>query len=323
MIEFKNVYVSSFSAVSGPIEKNGPLFKYFDKTYDDFYIGEKSWDKAESKLMKDAIDICLRKKHIDRNNIDVFVSGDLLNQIISSTYNAINLDSHYIGIYAACATSVLGIIISSVLVDNYFKNALTCTSSHNLSSEKQFRYPIEYGIPRKQYSTFTSTGGASMLLSKEKSDIKVKRAYIGKALNSHLKDPNNAGCIMAKACADTLYNYLTLSNTSVDDYDLILSGDLGKIGKEVLKDYMKEKYDIKLKNYNDAGVMLYDLKKQKVFSGGSGPACLPLVTYSYILKKKKYKKILLLATGALYSKSMVDRKEEIPVICHLVNLEVL
>ena len=235
-------------------------------------------------------------------------------------------NNSFIGIYAACATSTLGIILASSLIQNGLNKVITFTSSHNMSAEKQYRYPTEYGGPKHKTTTFTSTGAAATLISKEKKGIKIDSGTIGKVTDSYVLDVSNMGAVMAKAAADTIYRHLKDTGRTVDYYDLILTGDLGIYGKKILKEYLKSEYGINLKNYNDTGCMLYDIKKQPVYAGASGPACAPLVTYTYIfdeMKKGKYKKILLAATGALMSPVMVNHKLTIPAISHAISLEVI
>ena len=324
---YKNVYIKEGVTVAGPFEKNGPLKKYFDKTYEDFYFGEKSFEKAEIKLVKDALVLLLRKTGLKKEDIELTIGGDLLNQIAASTYGTYSVGDSFIGIYGACSTSVLGMIIASNFIDDKrVKNACVVVSSHNLASEKQFRNPIEYGAPRPSSATFTATGGAACLLTNEKSSIRVDCATLGKIVDYSQNDVNDMGRVMAPAACETLLTHLKETGRSVDDYDLILTGDLGIYGKALLEDYMFNVHDVDLSNnYNDCGVMLYDLKEQEeVNAGGSGPVCSALVNFSYIfdqLKKKKLKRVLLIATGALFSPTMVFQKENIKSIAHAISLE--
>ena len=220
-------------------------------------------------------------------------------------------------------------LIGSTFIDSgKVNNALISCSSHNMSSEKQFRNPTEYGSPKPETATFTATGGASVLLSNKPSRIRVVNGLIGTIIDYNQKDAFNMGAAMAPAAADTLYKYLTETNTKASDYDLILTGDLGKYGKEILKDLMLNEYNIDIsKNYNDCGTMLYDLEEQKeVMAGGSGPVCSALVNYSTIIKglmENKYKKVLLIATGALFSPIMLYQKENILSIANLICLEAI
>lgn len=330
ILNFRNVYLDNASTVCGPYEAKGPLSKNFDKKYtDDLYCKERSFEKAEIRLLEDSIKILLKKTKLTPKDIDLVISGDLLNQITSSCYGALNLKSPFLGIYTACATSIEGMLIASTFIDSgKVNNALISCSSHNMSSEKQFRNPTEYGSPKPMTATFTATGGASVLLSNKPSKIRVVNGLIGTIVDYNQKDAFNMGAAMAGAAADTLYKYLSETNTKASDYDLILTGDLGKYGKEILKELMLSEYNIDLsKNYNDCGTMLYDLEKQKeVMAGGSGPVCSTLVNYSTIIKglmEKKYKKVLLIATGALFSPTMLFQKMNILSIANLICLEAI
>lgn len=324
--KYNNVYINETATTTGPYEAKGPLNKYFDHSYEDLYFNEETWEQAESKLITDVIDILLKKANITKFDTDLFISSDLLNQLTASNYAATNMPCPYIGAYAACASSTLGLTIAANLIENNnITNAICAVSSHNNGAEKQFRYPVEYGGPKPKTTTFTSTGSAAAFLSNKKSKIKIESATLGKVIDSGINDVFNMGAVMAKAAADTIYSHLKETGRTVDYYDLILTGNLGIYGKEILKEYMQTEYNITLKNYNDTGVMLYDLEKQPVYAGASGPACAPLVTYSYILelmKNKELKKVLLVATGALHSQTTANQKLTIPSIAHAVSLEV-
>ena len=324
---YKNVYLEETATITGPYEKNGPLRNYFYKTYDDLYMGEKSFEKAEIKLVKDSLIMLMKKSGINKKEVDLVVGGDLLNQITASTYGSYGVGNGFIGIYGACSSSVLGMIIAANFIEsNFINNAICLVSSHNMTSEKQFRYPTEYGAPRPKTATFTATGAACSYLTNEESDVRVECATLGRIIDYEQKDPNGMGKAMAPAAVDTLLRHLQETGRTADYYDLILTGDLGIYGKEIFKDYLSKQYKTKLINYNDCGVMLYDLKKQKVLAGASGPVCSALVTYSFIfnqLKKKKLKRVLLLATGALFSPTMLYQKENINSICHAISLEVI
>lgn len=323
---FKHVYIEDTATICGPYEKEGPLKRYFDKTYDDFYFGVKSWEKAEIKLVKDAFAMILKKTGYQKEDIDLVIGGDLLNQITASTYGSCGIGNGFIGIYGACSTSTLGLLIASCMIDSkYAKNGLCLVSSHNMSSEKQFRYPTEYGSIRPNSATFTATGAAVCMLTNEKSDVRVECATLGRIMDYEQNDPNDMGRVMAPSVIDTLSRHFEETGRSSKDYDLIVTGDLGIYGVEIVKDYMKENYGIELNNYGDCGVMLYDLKNQKeIKAGGSGPVCSALVTYGYLysmLKEKRFKRVLVLATGALFSPIMVYQKENIYSICHAISLE--
>ena len=323
-IRFNNVYIGDSVTVVGPYEKKGPLSSYFDKRYSDLSFGCDTWEKAETKMIKNSINILLRK--IKNNKIDLLVSSDLSNQLIASNYASINYNVPYIGVYSACASSVSGILVASSMIENRsIKNAIVTSSSHNNSAEKQYRNPIEYGGPKKCYTTFTTTGCGALYLTNKKSDIKIESITIGTTIDKGVTDIFNMGAVMAPAAADTLYKHLKDTNRDISYYDLILTGDLGYVGRHILKEYVKKVYGINLINYNDCGCMIFD-KDKKFYQGGSGVACLPLVAYSYVfkmLKEKRINKVLLLATGALMNTTTCNEKLSIPSISHAISLEAL
>ena len=325
--KYNNVYINDTATITGPYEANGPLSKYFDKSYNDLYFGTKTWELAEIKLIEESIDLLLNKIGKTKFDVDVLVSGDLLNQIVATNYAASSLGIPLIGIYGACSTSVLGLIIASNMIEaKQIKNAIVSTSSHNNAAEKQFRYPVEYGGPKRKTTTFTSTGGASSYLSSNKKGIKLESATLGTVVDLGVTDVYHMGAVMAPAAAKVIYDHLRDTKREIGYYDLILTGDLGRYGKDILKDYMLTEYNIELKNYDDCGSMIYDIDNQPVYAGASGPACAPLVTYGYIfdkMYKKEIKRILLVATGALMNTTMVNNKSTIPSIAHAISMEVI
>jgi len=327
--EYKKVYVQAASTVAGPYEKKGPLKKYFDETSDDLYFKEKSWEKAEVKYLSNSVDILLNKIKKAKQDIDLFISGDLLNQITPSSQVATSLGIPFLGIYSACGTWIEGLIIGSNMIEANQINSVICsTSSHNLSAEKQFRNPTEYGGPRPKTATFTATGGVSTYLSNEKSNIRIESSTIGKVIDLQQTDAFDMGAVMAPAAANTIYQHLNDTKRDPSYYDLILTGDLGLYGKKILIEYIIEEYGIDIsKNYNDCGIMLYDLKKQRqVNAGGSGPVCSALVVNGLILdklKKKEFKKVLVIGTGALFSPTFLFQNTTIPAIAHAISLEMI
>lgn len=327
-IKFDNIYIKDASTVVGPYEKDGPLSKYFDKSYSkDLYFNQKTWEQAEIKILSDSIDILLNKVNKQKNDIDLFIAGDLLNQIAASNYASSYFGVPYLGIYSACATSCEGIIIgASLLSNNQINNCVCSVSSHNMAAEKQFRNPTEYGAPKPKTATFTCTGAGSVYLSKTVSDIKVESGTIGKTIDLDVKDPFNMGAVMAPAAAYTIYKHLSDLKRKPGYYDLILTGDLGVYGKKIVIDYLMTEYGIDIsKNYDDCGTMLYDLENQPVLAGASGASVSALVTYSYIfnkMKKKELHRVLLVSTGALMSQTMIFQNMTIPAIAHAISLVV-
>lgn len=322
--KYNNVYLNETSTVAGPVEKEGPLGKNFDNTYDDMYMGESSFEKAEVKLVKECIDILLKKTSLSGNDIDIVVGGDLNNQITASTYGTSGIGNGYIGVYGACSSVVMGMIVASNFIDKgLINNAIVEVSSHNSSAEKQFRNPVEYGAPKKDSATFTSTGAAACLLSNEKSNVRVDCATLGVITDYKQNDVNDMGRVMSPAVYETLKRHFKDTGRDFSYYDLVLTGDLGKYGKKIVKDMFSE---YNTSNYNDCGVMLYDIEKQKeVHAGGSGPVCSALVSFSVIfdrLRKKKLNKVLIIATGALFSPTTIHQKEDIYSIANAISLEV-
>ncbi|MCI5521938.1 MAG: stage V sporulation protein AD [Tenericutes bacterium] len=325
--KYNNVYINEVSTITGPKEGEGPLSKFFDKSYSEYYMGSDTWEQAEIKMNTENIDLLLNKSNKSKKDVDIFISGDLLNQIVASSYAASTLNIPYMGIYSACATSTEGIIIASNMIEGgLINNSVVNVSSHNNASEKQFRYPVEYGGPKPVTQTFTVTGSASALISNKKSNIKVESATLGKCIDSGVKNVFDMGSVMAIAAADTIDKHLKDTKREIGYYDLILTGDLGMYGKNLLKDVLKDEYGYDTRNVDDSACMIYDINKQSVYAGGSGPACIALVTYSYILnlmRQGKLNRVLMVATGALMNPTMVNQKLSIPSIAHAVSLEVI
>ncbi len=325
--KYNNVYINETSTVVGPYEHKGPLSKYYDSYYEDLYFNEKTWEQAEIKAILDSTNIMFNKIKKSSKDIDIHIGSDLLNQLAATNYASSKIGIPLIGIYSACASSNLNMILASNMIESgQIKNAIITSSSHNNGAEKQFRNPVEYGGPKKEYTTFTTTGCASCYISSEKSKIKVESGTIGTVCDMGITDVFNMGAVMAPAAAKVIYDHLVETKRNIEYYDLILTGDLGMVGKKIIKEYMKKEYNITLKNYDDSACMIFDTEKQPVYSGGSGIACLPLVTYSYILdrmKKDKLKRVLLVATGALMNPSMCNQHLSIPSIAHAISLEVI
>lgn len=325
--KFNNVYVADASTIASIYEKDGPLSDYFDLVYDkDLYYGCDTFEKAEEKLLHDSIQKLLHKTKMKESSIDYIISGDLQNQIAASDYTMRNFDIPFLGIFNACATFGEGLLIGANFIEGkQAKNIIVSTSSHNMVAEKQFRNPTEYGAPKKKTTTWTSTGAAAILLTNKKNKIKITSATAGKVQDKNITDVNNMGAVMAISAADTIERHFKDLKIKPSHYDLILTGDLGCYGKEILIEYMKTK-DIDLsKNYDDCGLLLYDIKKQNVFAGASGPASSALVLCSYILKemeKGKYRRVLIVPTGAIFSPTRTFQKDSIPSIAHAISLEV-
>ena len=325
-ILFDNVYVLETATSTGPREKKGPIGEYIDKDYDNLNCLEKSWEKAECRLQKDVIEISLKKAALEEKDLDLIVSGDLNNQIVVSSFTAKDYDIPHIGIYGACTTSILSLIVGSNYIDTKtFNNVLCLTSSHYATSEKQFRFPTEYGGQKPDTTTTTVTGSGATIITNQKTTIKITKATIGKVIDAEYKDAQDLGKAMAPSAAVTLKQHISDFNIPASYYDLILTGDLSLGGSKVFIDILKE-WDIIIPNYNDCGLMIYDLNNQEVFSGGSGCGCAGVVVNSYImalLRKKILKKVLVITTGALMNPISTAQKESIPGIAHAVAFEVV
>lgn len=320
------VFVKSSAAVIGPLEKDGNLVQYMDKSYDDIYMGEKNWESAEQRLYKDAIELVLEKGKMNVNDINAVFGGDLINQNVISHYVMRDLDIPYIGMYGACSTSMETVLNASLLINSgQMEKAIAVTSSHNKAAERQYRYPIEYGNKRPDTATFTVTGAGAVCLSNEVSDIRVKAVTIGRIIDAKEKNPYDMGSAMAPAASDTIIRHLTDLNLTPDYYDMIITGDLSEYGSKVLVDILKDQgYDLS-QIHNDCGNLIYSPnQKSVVHAGGSGCACCAVVTYGYLfdlLRTKQVNRILVLATGALHNPVMSLQKESIPCVAHAVAFE--
>lgn len=306
------------AAIVGPKEAQGPLAKYFDQTLDDEFWGEKTWEKAESKIIKETVSTVISKAGISPKEIDCMFAGDLLNQCISSCFGLRQLNIPFFGVFGACSTFVESLMLGSICVEGFANKVLCATSSHFCSAEKQFRFPLELGNQRPPSSQWTVTGSGAVILSKSGKGPYVTNITPGKIVDMGIKDANNMGAAMAPAFADTLISHLVDTGRNPSYYDAIFSGDLGYIGKEIVIDILKSKgYNIK-SNYNDCGVLIFDKTSQDTHSGGSGCACCGTVFSGYLfkqLREKKLKKILLIATGALTNSTTTQQGETIPRNC--------
>ncbi|WP_027964511.1 stage V sporulation protein AD [Halalkalibacillus halophilus] len=323
--DFTNgVYINSHSVIVGPKESEGPLASYYDMSFDDLHFEEKTWEQAERKMLKKTIEETIAKSGYRQDSIDILISGDLMNQNTAANYVARDYDIPFLGVFGACSTSMEALAIAASLVDGHQVNrAVTGTCSHYATAEKQFRYPTEYGGQKPDTSTSTVTGAASILIQKSKDAIQVEGATIGKVIDFGMNDPFDMGSAMAPAAAETITSHFKDFNRTADDYDLILTGDLSSVGTPILDKLMVQSgYDLGDK-YKDCGSMIY-YASQNVFAGGSGCAASAVVTYSYILKEMKEKRlnnVLIVATGALLSPTVIQQKETIPCIAHAISLK--
>ncbi len=325
--QFKNVYIQESAVVVGPKENAGPLGKYFDFGYDDVHCNEKSWEKAEIKMAQEANLLALKKSNKTFKDIDLVISGDLNNQIIVGNYLFRDYDVNYMGVFNACASSIEGVLIGANVIDaSNANNVMISVSSHNGTAERQFRYPTEYGGQKPDSMTSTTTAATSIIIGNQKSQIRITRGTVGKVIDYKMSDATDMGRTMAPAAYQTLKEHLEDFKISTSEYDLIVTGDLSYFGKDLFLQIC-DAHNLDLhNNYEDCGLMIYDRETQDVQSGGSGCGCLPGVAYSFILNQMRngiYKKVLLIATGALHNPIILAQKESIPGIAHAVALEVV
>ena len=317
---YKNVYIKDYESIVGPKEKESNIT--FSNYLKDYYYNEKNIEDAEIKMQNLCLTNILEKNKLYKN-IDLIIGGDLIDQIAITSYNLINQEIPFLGVYNACSTFNEALIIMANFIDKrQIKKGLVITSAHNLNAERQYRYPVEYGCPKKNYSTFTTTGAVCAYLTNTKTNLKIESSTIGVVTDYGIKDVSNMGAVMAPSASKTLHNHLTELQRDINYYDLIMTGDLGKVGAEIFKKIIKEEYNYEINNYIDAASIIYE-NSDGTCQGGSGPAVLPLVFFNKILKEKKYKKILLLATGSLHNPLMVNLKKSIPAITHAVSIEVI
>lgn len=329
-IKFKNTpKIFETSSMVGPKEMQGPMAQNFDMHNDDIFFGEKTFEKAESRLMNDCINNLFKKSNIDATRIDYIFAGDLLNQCIASDFCIRDLNIPFFGIYGACSTFVESLILATAFVDAEFASkTVAATSSHFCSAERQFRLPLEHGNQKSPTAQCTVTGsGSAMVVSKDFSTTTgcyATFATPGKIIDLGIKDGMNMGAAMAPAAFNTITTHLEDTGRKADYYDAIITGDLGVLGSEILIDlFSKQGVDISL-IHKDCGKLIYDDLTQDTHCGGSGCGCIASVFSGYfykLLKEKKLNKVLLVATGALMSPVSSLQKESIPGIAHAISIE--
>ncbi len=319
----KKAYLLEGYSIVGPLEGKGPLKDYFDYILKDDTLKESSFEKSERKLLQDIVIEAINKSGLKISDIDFFFGGDLLNQIVSSSYTARELNLPFIGLYSACATMAEALALSALFIDcGLCNNVVAATCTHFSSAERQYRFPLEFANQRPPTAQWTITGGGASIISNIKSKIRINAVTFGKVIDYGISDINNMGAAMAPAACDTIKAHLSNMKKKVSDYDLILTGDLGKLGSEILIDLMEHEKIIMGKNYADCGCMIFD-KTMRVFMGGSGAGCSASVLNSYVLYKMKkgdFKRVLLVSTGALMSTTTSQQGETIPGIAHAVEL---
>lgn len=315
------------ATVVGPEEGDGPLSSSFDFIYDNLEIDEKTWEKAERKLLQHASSLALMHAGITKEQLQFFIGGDLMNQIISATFAARDIAVPYLGVFGACSTSMESLAIAAMIVDaGGAKYAMAGTASHNCTVEKQFRYPTEYGSQKPATAQYTITGSGCAVVSSSGTGPRITHATIGRIQDMGIKDPYNMGAAMAPAAADTIVTHFRDTGRGPEDYDLIVTGDLASVGHAIVKDVLsKDGLSMDKTEFNDCGLMIFDRNRQNfVMAGGSGCGCSAVVTYGHIMKKMRQRelnRVLVVATGALLSPLSSQQGESIPCIAHAVALE--
>lgn len=319
------VCIASTAAVVGQKEGEGPLKEYFDYISDDSYFGESSWEKAESTMLKRCFSLACDKGKIAASELDCVFAGDLLNQCMGSAEAMKDSALPYFGLYGACSTMGESLILAAMTIDGGFtQEVCAATSSHFCSSERQFRFPLEYGGQRTPTAQWTVTGAGAAILQNINVGTCITCVTPGKIVDAGITDANNMGSAMAPAAYDTLKNHFADTGRSPEYYDLILTGDLGAIGHDTLEDLFRHDGTTLGANCTDCGLLIFDRDRQDVHSGGSGCGCAASVLCSYIMdgfKKGRWEKVLFAPTGALMSPTTSQQGESIPGICHAISIE--
>lgn len=323
---FKNKpTILATGVIGGPFEAQSNFANDFDILHGDLWLKQKSFEQAQQIMMEEAAELAVEKGQIDKEKINLFISGDLINQITPTTFAAKTLDIPYFGIFSACATVTEGLAIAATMVDAQgLDYVLTGSSSHNAATERQYRYPTEYGGQKPPTAQWTVTGAGCALIGKEVNGPQITSATMGKIVDMGMTDPFHMGGAMAPAAVDTIMKHLNDRNIDSSYYDLIVTGDLGKIGQEISLELLnKNGLNIHEEKYFDCGANLYK-HDQPVQAGASGAACPAVVTYGHLINEMKkgiYEKVLFVATGALHSPLSIQQKSSIPCIAHAVSIE--
>lgn len=317
--------IEATSSVVGKKEMEGPLSEYFDLTHQDERFGAKTYEQAESEMVRMAFELSMKKAGASISDVDLALGGDLQNQCVAQSFGLSQERIPYIGLYGACSNMAEGLMLGGILINSNKFNRISCsTSSHFAASERQFRFPLEYGCQRPQTSQCTVTGaGCFVLTNNQAPKIFLNEVMAGIITDAEIKDANNMGAAMAQAALNTLERYFLYSDMKPSDFSMIITGDLGREGAEILKE-LAYTTGINLgSNYYDCGCLIYDSDKQDVHSGGSGCGCSAVVMASYIYSKLlsgEIKDVLFIGTGALLSSGSVLQKLSIPGIAHLVRI---
>lgn len=320
-----DVGIVASASVVGNKEHEGPLGKRFDHYDGDDRFGAKTWEGAESEMQRLAFNLMLAKTNVRESDIDAVFAGDLQNQCVASAYGLMDYNLPYFGLYGACSTCAEGLLLGSVGIRAGYRYAAAVTSSHNCVAERQYRSPIEYGSQRAPTAQWTVTGaGAFLLGAPERGHPRITRGCPGRVIEMGVRDLSNMGAAMAPAALDTLLRFFNATGTQPEQYDRIITGDLGFEGGAILRELMKTEGVPMGKRYADCGQMIYDRKEQDVHAGGSGCGCSAVVLAAEILprlQKGEWERILFLSTGAMMSPDSIKQGNAIPAIAHLLELE--
>lgn len=316
--------IVGYASIVGPEEGKGPYGKKFDQICNDVKCGKDTWEKGEKKMVADAIDLAMGKASVSTNDIDFMLGGDLLNQIVTANFVARDYDLPFLGLYSACATMIEGLIVSSTLLDGEFADCVLAFASSNYqTAERQYRTPLEYGDQYPGYKQWTITGAGAYILGKMGGDVCITHGTFGKVMDLGVVDPNDMGSAMAPAAAETIIQNFTDLSRGPQDYDLIITGDLGCVGRKILNELLEEK-DIKLgKKLKDCGEEILKGNK-KCGSGGSGVAATAVFIGSVLIPRMisgELNRILIIGTGALLNTVTVKQNESIPAVAHGIALE--
>lgn len=324
--------IAARASVAGKKEMEGPLGRLFDEIVEDPMAGQNTWEEAESTLQEKVVQHLLKKANVSAQDVRYILSGDLLGQLIASSFGLAKFQIPFFGLFGACSTMGEGMALGSMLVEGGCADRVVAiTSSHFASAEKQFRYPLEYGSQRPLSASWTVTGSGGVMLEKtvgnnaaHSGKICIKGVTTGKIVDYGVKDSLNMGASMAPACAELLYANLTDFGIGADYYDRIFTGDLGYVGQRILIDLMKEKGVDISKVHSDCGMIIFDQNTQDTHAGGSGCGCAAVTLCAYILRQMeegKYKRVLFVPTGALMSPVSFNEGRSIPGIAHGIVLE--
>ena len=321
----KPVYIMSSASIVGPKEGDGPLKDTFDKIVEDATFGKDSWEEGESEMLKETVSLALMKAKLKATDVRYLFAGDLLGQLIATTFGVMDLEIPLFGLYGACSTMGEALSLGAMTVHGgYADTVIAAASSHFGGAEKQFRFPLEYGNQRPMSSTWTVTGSGAFILSKEYGDVMITGITTGKVVDYGVKDSLNMGACMAPAAADLIYQHLQDFERKPEDYDRIVTGDLGIVGKEILCKLLSDQGVDISKVHMDCGMEIYDDVEQDTHAGGSGCGCSAVTLAGKLmneLRSGEIKRILFVPTGALLSTVSYNEGQTVPGIAHGVVIE--